>query len=383
MLFETPEVGKREVEVVEEIDELRSTLRRYLHEPRRWAGSLRRQSFARAVQGSNSIEGYEAGLDDVAAAIEGEDVLDADKETELALKGYREAMTFVLQLAGDEDFAYSEQLLKSLQFMMTSYDLSKRPGQWRAGAIFVRNDGTGDVVYEGPDRDEVPHLIDELVASLNGPAGDEPVMVRAGMAHLNLVMIHPFRDGNGRMARALQTLVLAREGVLAPVFCSIEEYLGHNTTAYYDVLARVGGGRWQPERDAAPWVRFTLTAHLRQAKTLLRRVYETERLWDRLEHLVAQRRLPDRAIPALFDAAHGFRIRRTSYINVQEAEISEPTATRDLRLLVESGLLQSHGERRGRYYVAGQELKDVWQGVQRARDPNEMADPFERAAKTA
>jgi Fic family protein len=49
------------------------------------------------------------------------------------------------------------------------------------------------------------------------------------MAHLNLVMIHPFRDGNGRMARCLQSVVLAREGVLSPVFMSVEEYLGRNT----------------------------------------------------------------------------------------------------------------------------------------------------------
>ncbi len=43
-----------------------------------------------------------------------------------------------------------------------------------------------------------------------------PAMIRAAMAHLNLVMVHPFKDGNGRMARALQTLVLARERILAP-----------------------------------------------------------------------------------------------------------------------------------------------------------------------
>ena len=53
------------------------------------------------------------------------------------------------------------------------------------------------------------------------------------MAHLNLVMIHPFEDGNGRMSRALQSLVLARDHIVAPEFASIEEYLGRNTPAYY------------------------------------------------------------------------------------------------------------------------------------------------------
>ncbi len=66
------------------------------------------------------------------------------------------------------------------------------------------------------------------------------------MAHLNLVMIHPFRDANGRMSRCLQTPVLAREQILAPQFSSIEEYLGRNTQSYYKVLGEVGAESWHP-----------------------------------------------------------------------------------------------------------------------------------------
>lgn len=106
-------------------------------------------------------------------------------------------------------------------------------------------------------------------------------MLRAAMAHLNLVLIHPFSDGNGRMARCLQTLVLARAGVLDPTFCSIEEYLGRNTDAYYAVLAEVAGGSFQPARDARPWIRFNLTAHFRQATTTLQRQREIALIWGR------------------------------------------------------------------------------------------------------
>ena len=65
------------------------------------------------------------------------------------------------------------------------------------------------------------------------------------------------------------------------------------------MLADVGGGSWHPERDARPWVRFTLTAHLRQARTMLRRVNESEQLWVALDKLTQERRLPERAINAL------------------------------------------------------------------------------------
>ena len=150
------------------------------------------------------------------------------------------------------------------------------PGRWRRGPIWVRNDATGEMVYEAPEAALVPGLIDELVTAL---AADRhsPAMVRAAMAHLNFVMIHPFRDGNGRMARCLQTLVLAREQILAQELCSIEEYLGRNTDAYYRILADVGQGRWRPQGDALPWVRFCLTAQYIQAVSVVRRIRESER----------------------------------------------------------------------------------------------------------
>lgn len=90
-------------------------------------------------------------------------------------------------------------------------------------------------------------------------ATDEPVV--QAMAHLNLVMIHPFRDGNGRMARALQTLVLATKGIAEPEFASIEEWLGANTDDYYRVLAATGRGEWAPGGDAHLRVKLTLRAH--------------------------------------------------------------------------------------------------------------------------
>ena len=379
MLFKAPELIESELQVQSEIDELREKLRWQLHEPHRWHGSLRRMQFARAIQGSNSIEGFDASLDDAAAIDLGEEPLDADQETALALKGYRDAMTYVLQLARDDDFEYSEQLLKSLHFIMTNYELKNRPGMWRAGSIYVRNDETETIVYEGPDVDQVPNLMHELVALLNTENEGSP-MIRAGMAHLNLVMIHPFKDGNGRMGRCLQTLVLAREGILSPVFCSIEEYLGRNTQKYYDTLALVGAGSWHPDRDAHPWIQLMLTAHLRQAKTLLRRVRESEQLWGKLERLVPEAGLPERCIAVLWDAAMGYRVRNATYRAMfeesAEASISEGVAGRDLARIVDAGLLIAHGEKRGRFYVPSLKLRDQRLQIIKARDPQDDSEPF-------
>jgi Fic family protein len=384
MLFETPRLDAREREVIAEIDELRQSLRSRLYEPRRWTGSLRRTQFARAVQGSNSIEGYEAKLDDAVAIEMGEEALDASEETALAIKGYRDAMTYVLQLAEEPRFHFGEQLLKSLHFMMTNYDLRARPGRWRKGPIYVQQEDTGDIVYEGADVDSVDTLMHELVGRLEADE-DIPIVVKAAMAHLNLVLIHPFRDGNGRMARCLQTLVMAREGIVSPMFSSIEEYLGRNTRPYYDILAQVGGGSWQPGNDARPWVRHVLTAHLRQATTVLRRTKEIEAIYIELDRLVTRNGLPERTLEALFDAATGLRVRRAVYRAILQGQSDDPVsdqiATRDLQALTSKGLLIPHGEKRGRFYTAGDEVKAIRQRVTGRRDPRNDTDPFSVDAK--
>jgi Fic family protein len=226
-------------------------------------------------------------------------------------------------------------------------------------------------VYEAPDAAAVPGLVEKLVADLSASSGVDP-LIRAAMAHLNLVMIHPFRDGNGRMARTLQTLVLTRGGIAEPAFSSIEEWLGHNTNDYYRVLMLTGHGAWQPDRDASLWVKFNLRAHHIQTQTLNRRLREANDIWRALDGLSQTHGLPERTAAELYDATLGFRIRRASY--VKRAGIEERTASRDLARLVELALLQAVGQTKGRHYVAGPTLRSVRADVVRSRPA--ISDPY-------
>jgi Fic family protein len=378
VVFEAPALSGDERLVLALIEKLREELRDRVAEPKRWNGSLRRMSFAKAVQGSNSIEGYDASLDDVVAAVDGEPTVGTDAETEEALVGYRDAMTYVLQIADDQTMKVDEGLLKGLHFMMLKHDLNKNPGRWRPGAIHVRREATGEIVYEGPDHDLIPGLIEGMLDQLE--EDDSHVIVKAAMAHLNLVMIHPFSDGNGRMARCLQTLVLARDQIVVPVFSSIEEFLGRNTQTYYEVLGDVGQGLWQPGNDARPWVRFCLRAHYLQARTLLQRRKEIESVWLACFALGQKHKLPERCTAALMDAAYGFRVRRRSYQNAARIswaeEVRDVTASRDLKAMVQRGLLVPVGERRNRHYLASDDLKAIHEKVRAQRAPREERDPF-------
>jgi Fic family protein len=379
MLFTVPELRRDDERVLDLIRELHQSLRHAVAERRRWVGILRRVAFARAIRGSNSIEGFDVSLDDAFAAVGGEDdaPLGADQAAWEAVIGYRNAMTYVLQLAADEDWDYDESLLRSLHFMMQSYDLSKRPGRWRKGEIFVYSLDTQQTVYTGPDPDDVPGLMGELVDYLREDKGAETLST-AAMAHLNLTMIHPFKDGNGRMARCVQSLVLvAGDVAAAPEFCSIEEYLGANQQAYYEVLSHVGKGSYHPENEARLWLEFCLTAQFRQAKTVLRRARSAERFWEVAERELANSGLPDRCLEPFYHCLSGFRLDNQTYRSM--ANVSEQVASRDLKALVEANKLEARGEKRGRSYLPSERLRKAHAEIRASlRDQVRVnEDPYE------
>jgi Fic family protein len=278
-------------------------------------------------------------------------------------------MTYVLRLHDDPYMELNAQFIRSLHYMMLNYDMTLLPGQWRPGPIYVVREATGETVYEGPEASLVPGLVQELVDQIAVMREQHDATVVGAMSHLNLAMIHPFRDGNGRMARTLQTLVLARDGIVSPEFCGIEEWLGRNTDAYYRVLEETGHGEWHPENDAHPWVRFCLIAHYQQAATIKKRSILVGRIWGAIEQILKPHRLPDRVQTPLMDAAFGYQVKNQRYRS--EHSISEVVASRDLKHLCDIGLLQPVGEKRGRYYVAAEPLSQLRaQLADRTRVPN-------------
>lgn len=366
-MFGIPALNTRELEVRASIQELNDELRHQLRLGNRWTGALRRTTFARNIQGSNSIEGIHASVDDIDAIASGEKPAEVDAETARALSGYQLAMTFVLQLA-KSDFEIDNSLLRSLHFMVSSYDMTRWPGRFRKGPVYVVQEQTQDIVHEGALAEEVPVLIADLGDSLTQiqNANGEDLLLAAAMAHLNFVLIHPFKDGNGRMARILQSLVLAAGDEYSPVFMTIEEYLGRHTQSYYDVLAEVGQGNWNtatydPELTR-PWIRFILTAHWNQALELKQRNAAAAEAAAKMEDLLAESSLNERSIEALYSAMFGGTVTRARYMSALAdagEPISEQTASRDLGALVDAGLLLAHGDKRGRRYTPGGKVRQA------------------------
>ncbi|WP_037910817.1 Fic family protein [Actinacidiphila yeochonensis] len=384
MLYATPSLTPADERVLAEITAMHSELSHAVRQaPAKWTQDLRRSLTASAIAASNTIEGFQVDVRDVADLMDGEresiNASEADKAETLA---YQQMMTYIQSLYDVEDFSYSKGLLNALHWMLQGHHHTRqRPaGQWRRKAIFIS--AAGDPLsteYEGPREDRLPALTGELVDWLNEGDLDSNPLVRAAMAHLNLVKIHPWVDGNGRMSRSLQTLVIARQRALAPEFSSIEEWLGMpgNTWDYYKVLREVGGPVYSPERDTGPWISFNLRAHHEQAQRVRHRVRRSTDIWLLLDQHAASRGVSERQVAALHEVAVAGRVRRSRY---EKSEgLNSQQATRDMQALVRAGILTAVGQTKGRHYVAGdhfpQDVLDVAQRRHVIHNPYDSQPP--------
>jgi Fic family protein len=316
-------------------------------------GTLRRLVRASSTAQSTGIEGFNVSQDEAVALVSGAAQPSPDAENELAVACYARAMDHVRTLARDPGFRWSERVILDLHFDACSFQRDHEPGLWRSGPVEIV-DRDGRLVYQAPHAADVPSLMRESVEWLAHGDLDAHVVVRAAMAHLHVVSVHPFRDGNGRVSRIVQSLVLARDGLLAPEFASIEEYLGERTSAYYDILQATHGRRYDASRDAGPWVSFCVSAHLQQARRRLEQVRQAGARWERLERLVANHGWPDRFVIALEQSFFG-GAERTGYS--REAEVSPATASADLRLLTQVGLIVHQGRGPATRYLASDALR--------------------------
>lgn len=354
MIFRTPPITKLLEQQLADLDGMRKSLGDQAGTAGPWLGTLRRQWRASSAESSIEIEGFRVPADETIAIASGDEPPDPTDEDRMALSCYARAMDHVGAMAIDPSFRWVDRVILDLHFDACYFQKDKDPGQYRRHAIEVTRPGGGTPAYVGPPAADVPTLMGEIVDWLEHGDLDVHVAVRAAMAHLHVVSAHPFRDGNGRISRIVQSLVLAREGPLAPEFISIEEHLGRNTEAYYAILQETQGGAYQPERDASGWVLFCIEAHLDQVRRRLEQISEAGKRWSFLEGVVAGRGWPDRLAIALEQALFQ-GVDRGSY--AAEADVSVPTASNDLRRLLDAGLVVQRGKGRTTRYAASESFR--------------------------
>ena len=170
----------------------------------------------------------------------------------------------------------------------------------------------------------------ELVAWLNRPSDIHPVIV-SGLAQFQLVRIHPFLDGNGRTSRLLSTLCLYRAGYDFKRLFTLSEYYDRDRTAFYRALQAVR----RAHRDMTGWIEF----FTKGLATQLAEVKQRGERAIRQETLARRRGLTERQARALGHVLEHGRLTIAEYQKLYP-EMSRRTLQRDLRALVDKGLLR-------------------------------------------
>ncbi len=225
-----------------------------------------------------------------------------------------------------------------------------RSGMTKISAGAWRDDSTGPMqVVSGPMGKEHVHfeapkadrLAGEMGSFLNWFEGKEPIdpVLKAGLAHLWFVTIHPFDDGNGRIARAIADMALARSENSPQRFYSMSAQIRQERNAYYDILEATQKGTM----DVTPWMEWFLGCLGRAidgAQVTLSAVLGKARFWERIKAV----RLNDRQRLVINRLLDGFEGKLTTSKYATLAKCSQDTAHRDILALVEHGVLLQNPE---------------------------------------
>lgn len=213
-----------------------------------------------------------------------------------------------------------------------------KTGAWRddrAGPMQVVSGPLGKerVHFEAPQAKRLAGEMRSFLHWFEGNDKGDPVL-KAGLAHFWFVTIHPFEDGNGRIARAIADMALARSENSPQRFYSMSAQIRQERNAYYDILERTQKGAL----DITPWMEWFLAClgrAIEGSQSILSHVLDKARFWERIKNV----QLNDRqrlVIHRLLDAFEG-KLTTSKYAKL--AKCSQDTAHRDILLLVKQGVL--------------------------------------------
>ena len=210
--------------------------------------------------------------------------------------------------------------------------------------------GKEKVHFQAPDSEVLTAEMSKLIHWFNGPNNIDPVL-KAAIAHLWFVTIHPFDDGNGRIARAITDMQLSRADNSAQRFYSMSSQMRTERKEYYDILEKTQKG----SLDVTGWVNWFLTCldrALTETDSTLAIVMEKARFWEK--HSTVP--LNDRQRIMLNKLLDGFDGKLTSSKWAKITKTSQDSAVRDINDLLQRGILAKEpgGGRSTNYMLASQ-----------------------------
>jgi len=206
---------------------------------------------------STKIEGNRLTMEQVEQVLLEKKTIPHRKRDEDEVEGYYAALDFMTRHS-KSGRPITERVIQVLHALIMGKGRKKvAPSAYRDGQNVIREGGSGNIVYLPPEAQDVPDLMKALVYWIQN--SDLPAPLIAGIAHYQFATIHPYYDGNGRVARLLATMILRTYGYSLKGIYSLDEYYARNLPAYYNAL-QVGPSHnyymGRADADITHWIEY-------------------------------------------------------------------------------------------------------------------------------
>ena len=310
---------------------------------------FQKDAMVRSVHHGTHIEGNELNLDQAEKVMEGQEVVARQRDIQEVIN-YRKVMEYLGELKDENGRKkIDEEFIKKLHRMTVEKILPpEKCGEFRTTQVVIKNSLTGEVTFTPPVSLAVPVQIKDFVDFINTSTSEDihPVL-KSGVMHYELVRIHPFVDGNGRLSRALSTFILFQEGYDIRKFFSLEEYFDNDAAEYYHALQSVG----KNDGDLTEWL-----AYFTQGLAI-----ELSKIKDKIEKISVDVKIKERqgGTPILLSDRQLKiieYIQKVGYLQNNGFKqlfpmVSEDTVLNELKYLLKHGLIKKVGSTKAARYM--------------------------------
>ncbi len=311
-----------------------------------WEKKFKEEAIVRAVYHGTHLEGNMLHMDEAKDVLMGKDVIARPRDIQEVIN-YRKVIEFIDEEAKRNIEKITEQIVHKIHRLVVSGILpDEQSGAYRTKQVVIRNSETGEVTFRPPPAIEVPFLMKEFVYWINRTTSDEihPIL-KAGIAHHELVRIHPFVDGNGRVARTLSTLIMFLGGYDIRRFFSLEEYYDRDAVSYYENLQKASAG------DIDSWLEYFVhgaAIEFEKVKEKILRLSKDAKLKERFggqQIFLTERQM--RIVEYIQEIGY---VQNKMFDSIFP-DISEDTVLRDIQDLVKKGIIKKVGSTKAARYV--------------------------------
>ncbi len=307
---------------------------------------------------SSQIEGTQSSLSDL-LLFEDDEVPGVPVDDVQEVSNYVAAMNHGLKRLKD-GFPLSLRLIREIHEILLSGSRgsTKQPGEFRRSQNWIGGTRPGNAAFVPPPPEHVLDCMSDLEKFIHADTPEIPMLIKAGLVHVQFETIHPFLDGNGRLGRLLITLLLCDEGILTDPILYLSLFFKTHRRLYYDMLEDVREeGGWEK------WLAFFLEGI---AETSIQASNTAREIIDLFE--TDKTTIENLGRPAT-SALHVHQlIQRKPIISVPAAStqlgISKPTIRKSIHHLIDLGVLREvTGKQRGQMFVYDKYLSILNEGT--------------------